>query len=216
VKSSVLREALVSGFGLVARGCLGLSWLERDLQAGPGDPLEGSRAGQWVLSSTVHRELWEQLCAARTPPTMRLADVSLDGVGNHLVLRLTALGWEHQIVLPRAASEVQSWLRESVQRRSVLLALRYVGAAQGAVLGLELGLGIVPDADTEEGMSTELGGYLPMVAGLACLMERRGCLRDAVADGRAPRESLSPLLPQVLEPSGSVFAELLSQVAIRP
>lgn len=216
MKSSVLREALVGGLGLVARGCFGLSSLERDPLAGPGDPVEGSRPGPWVLSSTVHRELWEQLCAARIPPAMRLTEVALDDVGNHLVLRLTAPGWVHQIVLPLAASEVGSWLAEVTQRRAVLLALRYWDAAPGAVLGLELNLGIVSRAEPDEEIPTELGGYLSVVAGLASLMAGRWNLRDAVADGRAPRESFSPLLAHALEPTRSAFAGLLNEVAVRP
>lgn len=216
MKSSVLREALVSGMGLVARGCFGLSSLERDAAAGPGDPIDGSRHGPWVLSSTVHRDLWEQLCAARVPPAMHLTEVAVEDVGRYLVLRLTAPGWQHQIVLPLAASEVESWLRELGQQRTVLLALRYLGAAPGAVLGLELDLGLISHLNEGEDMAAELGGYLSMVAGLASLMDGRWRLRDAVGDGRAPRESFSPLLPQVLEPTSSAFAELLNEVANRP
>ncbi|MFG6458401.1 hypothetical protein [Roseateles sp. BYS96W] len=147
---------------------------------------------------------------------MHLTEVAVEDVGRHLVLRLTAPGWQHQIVLPLAASEVESWLRELGQRRTVLLALRYLGAAPGAVLGLEIDLGLISHLNEGEGMAAERGGYLSMVAGLASLMDGRWRLRDAVADGHAPRESFSPLLPHDLEPSRSTFAGLLNEVAMRP
>lgn len=216
MKSSVLGEYIVRGLGLMARGCVGVSSLAFDPSAGDESADPASRSGRWVLSSFVHRELWERLCAERLPLAVRLADVAMDGAGSHVVLQLTAPGWLHQIVLPRCAEEVQRWLEDVAQQGSVLLALRYLGASPGAVLGLELKPGAFLAIEPGDGSVKGLGDYLAVVCALATTVEGRWCVRDAVADGRAPRESFAPLLPRVLEPKRSAFEALLNEVGKRP
>lgn len=214
MKSSVLGEYLVRGLGLMARGCFGISSLALDPSAGNEGAYQASGPGRWVISSFVHRELWERLCAERLPLAVRLADVAM-GSGSHVVLQLTAPGWSHQIVLPRGAEEVQHWLEDVARHGSVLLDLRYLGASPGAVLCLELNPGVFSAVEAGDGSVTGLGDYLAVVCALATTVEGRWCVRDAVADGRAPRESFAPLLPRVLEPKRSAFEELLNEVAKR-